>query len=514
MPALPPGAAQSPRSLGSSVGETEFSCFGEEQDNAADSVGAVAVAAAVEAVLMCPPQVLARTQDKSSSLMSSLLHSRGPQGSGTDERGNKADAQEADEAAVAAAVAAALAWTPPKPRLSMVAEEGGGDATDGGIVSTDGIGEVATASWEKRAGFATNQPSGRVCAGARGGRGGGGCAHCRGGRGVDDISVKAVVAGEANTPGEREYGNMAWRQARDAQSSSPPSPGRLVSGLARGGSSRAEKGANAVTATGEARPGGGGGTLVVGDGSGLEGGGGGVGAGAPRCCDSDSESLEGRGDAFAGVANVVLSQSHAAPVSPAPRVGKLVVGGGGDGGCDCCCCPPSVCSRQPEDIAAEEALAEAEAEGVFGRAPVGTDTATIGPAARIAALPTLELARLSQIDRLSDHDGYGGGPSTGVSSQSCTFFDCSAVATPDRSPLVRVGAEAFSGGEDGGETTPYRFRRLAGVGRGWPAGVNPARREEWLAPAEFEAVFGVPFATFRKFPSWKKILLKQEVGLF
>lgn len=463
---------------------------------------------------MCPPQVLARTQDKSSSLVSSLLHNRGPQGSGTDERGNKADAQEADEAAVAAAVAAALAWTPPKPRLSMVEEEGGGDATDGGIVSTDGIGGMAAASRENRAGVATSQPSGEVRAEARGGGGGGGCAHCRDGRGVDDISVKAVATGEANMSGERECGDTAWREARDAQTpSSPPSPGRLCSGLASGGSSRAEKGINVLAAMEEARPDGGGGTLVVGDGSGLEGGGGGVGVTAPLCCDSDSESLEGRRDAFAGVANVVPSQSHATLVSPAPRVGELVVGGGGcGGGCDCCYRPPSVCSRQPEDIAAGEALVEAE--GVFGRAPVGTDTATIGPASRIAALPTLELARLSQIDRLSDHDGYGGGPSTGVSSQSCTFFDCSALATPDRSPLVRVGAEAFSGGGDSGETTPYRFRRLAGVGRGWPAGVNPARREEWLAPAEFEAVFGVPFATFRKFPSWKKIILKQEVGLF
>lgn len=479
----------------------------QEQEVAADIVGAVAVAAAVEAVLMCPPQVLARApHHQSSSLVSSLLRGRGTQGSGADglrkedakQEEAGADARGDDEAAVMAAVAAALAWSPPRPpRLEMVAEEGGG-----GDSADDGIAASSSKLRSGRVASTRRQPWRQVSEGAR--RGGGG-----GGYGVDGIKAKAAAVAAETGKEEEELeemmprgGETAWREARQTRQTFPPSP--LSPGLANG-VSWAER-----APTREDRPGVAGGSALV-----VAAGGGRTETAASRC--PDGESFERR-HSFAGV--TVPSQNRAASVSPSSgRAGGELLSGGGRGVCR----SRSVCARQPAYIAAygEEALAEAE--GVFGRAPVGIDTATAGPTARIAALPKLELARLSQIDRLSDHGGNDGDTlSTGASSKiRNNFFDCSAVAaapgsSSSNSLLVRVGAEAasFSGVGDGGDTTPYRFRRLAGFVRGWPAGVNPTRREEWLAPVEFEAVFGVPFATFRKLPSWKKIMLKQEVGLF
>ncbi|CAM9903873.1 unnamed protein product, partial [Hapterophycus canaliculatus] len=60
----------------------------------------------------------------------------------------------------------------------------------------------------------------------------------------------------------------------------------------------------------------------------------------------------------------------------------------------------------------------------------------------------------------------------------------------------------------------YRYRRLAGSGRGWPPRVDPASREEWLCTAEFEAVFRMTYAAFKALPLWKQIVLKREVCLF
>lgn len=60
----------------------------------------------------------------------------------------------------------------------------------------------------------------------------------------------------------------------------------------------------------------------------------------------------------------------------------------------------------------------------------------------------------------------------------------------------------------------YGFRRLAGLGRGWPKGVEPTRREEWLSASEFVAVFGMTFEEFRALPRWRKAIMKREVLLF
>lgn len=81
--------------------------------------------------------------------------------------------------------------------------------------------------------------------------------------------------------------------------------------------------------------------------------------------------------------------------------------------------------------------------------------------------------------------------------------------------VMRVGATSqvdFSGGGEEDVAIPYDT--LAGLGKQWPRYVNPACREEWLSPEEFVEVFGMSYASFRKFPWWRRRILKQQVDLF
>ncbi|CAM9815334.1 unnamed protein product, partial [Scytosiphon promiscuus] len=172
---------------------------------------------------------------------------------------------------------------------------------------------------------------------------------------------------------------------------------------------------------------------------------------------------------------------------------------------------------------------------------------------RIASLPQAELSLLAELDRSSDEEeeeggdnGGGGGGSVvaedfrgdkhgghfeergkdsdsiaspGTSSSSCPL-PASTTSSPagekgGTSRLVRVGStDGGTGDGDSDGTTPYRYRRLAGCGRGWPPRVDPASREAWLCPVEFEAVFRMTYAEFKGLPSWKRVILKQEVHLF
>ncbi|CAM9936804.1 unnamed protein product [Ectocarpus sp. 8 AP-2014] len=189
---------------------------------------------------------------------------------------------------------------------------------------------------------------------------------------------------------------------------------------------------------------------------------------------------------------------------------------------------------------------------VFGQKAVEAAAATVAPpsgsdsssqllfaaANRISALPAQERSLLAELDRASDVDeGAGDGDGGGGGGGGGGFVDdaggvvaangdktnegsppspsLSGDGNPARAsaepPLLRVG----SGGGDGGGTTPFRYRRLMGLSRrGWPSCVNPARREEWLCPVEFEAVFAMSFSEFRALPSWKRVALKRELLLF
>jgi len=45
-------------------------------------------------------------------------------------------------------------------------------------------------------------------------------------------------------------------------------------------------------------------------------------------------------------------------------------------------------------------------------------------------------------------------------------------------------------------------------------GIDPTRREEYLADADFEQVFGMPRSEFQALPKWKRVARKKDVGLF
>ena len=47
-----------------------------------------------------------------------------------------------------------------------------------------------------------------------------------------------------------------------------------------------------------------------------------------------------------------------------------------------------------------------------------------------------------------------------------------------------------------------------------PPTVHPDRREEYLAPAEFEQVFGCDLAKWKTIPKWKRLNMKKKAGLF
>ncbi|CAN0069061.1 unnamed protein product, partial [Ectocarpus fasciculatus] len=194
---------------------------------------------------------------------------------------------------------------------------------------------------------------------------------------------------------------------------------------------------------------------------------------------------------------------------------------------------------------------EAAAAAATAAPVIGSDSSSqllFAAANRISALPALERSLLAELDRASDvdeeegdDDGDGGfvddagvvvaangektdesvvaSPSQGghgdgappSPSPSASSPGNPARAAPAEPPLLRVG----SGGGDGGGTTPFRYRRLMGLSRrGWPSCVNPARREEWLCPVEFEAVFAMTFSEFKALPSWKRVALKRELLLF
>ncbi|XP_037084357.1 gelsolin-like [Pollicipes pollicipes] len=66
---------------------------------------------------------------------------------------------------------------------------------------------------------------------------------------------------------------------------------------------------------------------------------------------------------------------------------------------------------------------------------------------------------------------------------------------------------------DAGESLPV-FPLEALRARRPPEGVNPARREEYLAPEDFKDAFGMTREEFQRLPAWKKAQKKREASLF
>lgn len=423
---------------------------GEDLGVKDDEKAAVAVAAVVEAVLLCPPGVLARNSSVGSS-SSSLLSLRHSTGDGQDSSG-----VEEDEGA-AAAVAAALAWNSfPTVRLSSVEEECGGSASESG---GDGSGVEAAVraalAWQPSSSSSARDMSPAAWMRNR--------ADPRLEEGDDQ---PAYDHGDSDHP-ESDHCDEDCGGVGVGDLDTPgPSAAKISTVLkmsdgSRGGGSEAWR----TDSKGDTLPPS---PLVSGSadewvekddvqGSGTY-------SGSSRRCSSGG-SLDKHGS-FKSVSGLAVDTKNESPLRGACGVETKA---GGD------------------DISAMMSKA----------------------AARIAALPQRDRDRLADLDRSSD----GGGFSGGSDGESVADSDASspAVFVPLVRPLVRVGWSKGGGATRG---TPFRFQRLAGLGRNWPRGVDPARREEWLCSLEFEAVFSMPFAAYRELPAWKKVILKRKFCLF
>lgn len=51
-------------------------------------------------------------------------------------------------------------------------------------------------------------------------------------------------------------------------------------------------------------------------------------------------------------------------------------------------------------------------------------------------------------------------------------------------------------------------------GAAWPAGVDPARREEFLSPEDFQSVFHMSLTEFKALDKHMRIRLKKQYNLF
>ncbi|CAM9298966.1 unnamed protein product [Ectocarpus sp. 12 AP-2014] len=569
---------------------------GDDQD------GAAALLAALEDVLLCPPQVLARGsscgggQGRAPSLSSLLTRASKPRdgrvdgsGGGDDPgAGEGGDEEEKEADAAEAAVKAALAWKVPSRRLSCVLEESGPAAGGGG-------------------GGRRAEPAATVMKGN--------------GDRVKPKSIPKALPDEVSYSG----GPAFFSPSEDDDGDAGGGGDVVVAGFG-------EEGGKGVVSSGSVKDGGGGGGIGPtpprrgsGSGSGESESTQSVGVGSTAIMTTPSRSPMSKGDedrerpALAtaagggdggGTAVVTREVSEATkfgddsdhnddddddddsgPVVAWPAGSSATegrrgsgVGGGGNAGRGSFTSVASSARSGGEisfsdgrvrqggeatkssggdspSLATRMLNREARIRTVFGQKAVEAAAATVAPASgsdsssqlllaaanRISALPAQERSLLAELDRASDvdegegdGDGGGGGggfiddtgvvvaangdkTNEGVISSPHGGHEDGAPASPslsdDGNParesaepkLLRVG----SGGGDGGGTTPFRYRRLMGLSRrGWPSCVNPARREEWLCPVEFEAVFAMSFSEFRALPSWKRVALKRELLLF
>jgi Villin headpiece domain len=80
------------------------------------------------------------------------------------------------------------------------------------------------------------------------------------------------------------------------------------------------------------------------------------------------------------------------------------------------------------------------------------------------------------------------------------------------SELLTVNS-TYRGTEDGGVVACYPHSRLRADAH-WPADVNVAQREQHLTDEDFQVVFGMQKSAYEKLPSWKRLRLRKETGLF
>lgn len=527
-------------------------------DQDADVESAEALAAALEAVLLCPPQVLARStscQGQCSFLASLLMPTSEPSPSdrGDDHpcsRGGACggDGEEDDEAAEDA-VKAALAWSFPVPNLPSVVEEAGQEceSKDRRTVSKE---------WDIVTFSAPGSRSNAMPESAEAAAAEGGCcasdsavvlAGYREGFAVNDDKARRRASATSSSSGEPDAdtlppspmltGQLSARTPSNVCSAAETSPAAAASSeaaAADGRDSRSSDECLAVTPTESGRGLGFAPCDISRERSTTQGG---LVYTKTAADDDDSGSVEDTGGTDGGgggggrkprrssFGNAASWASTDRRGHQRSRWGSMNMG-----------------EFSPEDAPPSATALAQEREklllSVFGRHAGAAELATVGrsnschvfleAAGRITALPPLERSLLTELDRSSDDEGGGGDSDCGVDGYGDVASRLRAMEiapSPEGTaaasvvsrgpPLLRVGCGEAEAGRNAAPTTAYRYRRLAGNSRrGWPPQVDPMRREEWLCPIEFDAVFGMKFAEFRELPSWKRILLKQEVHLF
>lgn len=541
---------------------------GDGGDEGRDDDGSAALAAAVQAVLLCPASVLARNAEKSSSpSMASLLslQHRCPSaedqmlslmlpeaGRGASRAAGRLSDEDRDAAAVAEAVAAALAWNAPSPHLSCVEEESGLSAEESAATDLGSAGfamhaalarqpvatpfrprheRTSSSSISRRRGGKserTPDSDGNVDSGGR---------HWQ----IEHPTNPTLHTNVRNTNGKLDHAVNPKELVPQHFPDADPGDDAAMSGEdcsedshSGGGSDTLPPSSLASSSASE--------TLCVHGTGNTE-------IAAPTGLVEAVEDEDGTGDGESTptrrrlssksrrsssmkVAALAQHFSSDADCGPHEEIGLLAVRDGRIASND----RRSDSEENPQRrdgtvVGVCPWRWEAMGGGSDSISPSRMAPAeTTGPAQRIAALPNHDLAQLAEIDEASDHDvncgeqegvAAGHGVETGAQelSRIDRYSSCSSASasTCVWKALVRVGAGVEGDACDttpGKASRPHRFQRLTGMGRVWPSGVDPAKREEWLAPAEFQAVFAMPFREFQALPSWRKVILKQRVQLF
>ncbi|XP_067385934.1 advillin [Emydura macquarii macquarii] len=80
--------------------------------------------------------------------------------------------------------------------------------------------------------------------------------------------------------------------------------------------------------------------------------------------------------------------------------------------------------------------------------------------------------------------------------------------------LNRTAVSPSTGTHSGGMSQTYPLEVLTTPKDELPGDIDPAKKENYLSESDFVAVFGIRREEFAALPSWKKISLKKEKGLF
>ena len=86
----------------------------------------------------------------------------------------------------------------------------------------------------------------------------------------------------------------------------------------------------------------------------------------------------------------------------------------------------------------------------------------------------------------------------------------------ERLARIRIGAEVERVAPSNSSPTEDGYYPIECLRSGvkWPSGVDPAKREQFLSPTDFETIFDMSKEKFEKLDKYKRIRLKKEKDLF